>query len=65
MHEHEFPQKSELANCIVGVTSCLVAFLSKNTYSDVGPLDHVHIVGSVPYCKGYCFRLVFLDHADH
>ena len=61
MDEEESAEELELPDCIIRVSSCLVAFLSKDTNSNVGLLDHVHVISSITDSQSNSLRIIVLD----
>jgi hypothetical protein len=61
MDKEESSEELELPDGIIGVASCLVAFLSKDTNTNVGLLDHVYIICSITDGQSYCLRIIVLD----
>ena len=47
MDKEESSEELELPDGIIGVASCLVAFLSKDTNANVGLLYHVYVIRSI------------------
>ena len=60
VNQQKSPQKTELADRIVGSAGSLHSFHSGDAYSDVGLLNHGHIVSAVTNCQGHALR--FLCH---
>ena len=61
MDEEESAKELELPDGIIRVSSCLVAFLAKDTNTNVGLLDHVHIISSITDSQSNSLRIIVLD----
>jgi len=61
MDKEESAEEFELPDSIIGVSSCLVAFLSKDTNTNVSLLDHVHVIRSITNGQSDCLRIIVLD----
>ena len=47
MNEEQRLEEFELSNRVIGASSCLLAFLSKNTDSNMGFQNHAYIIGTI------------------
>jgi hypothetical protein len=61
MDEEESAEELELPDCIIRVSSCLVAFLAKDTNTNVGLLDHVHVISTISDSQSNSLRIIVLD----
>jgi hypothetical protein len=61
MDEEESAEELELTYGIIRVASCLVAFLAKDTNTNVGLLDHVHVICSIPDGQSNSLWIIVLD----
>ena len=61
MEEEESAEDLELTYGIIRVASCLVAFLAKNTNTNVGLLDHVHVICSITDGQSNSLWIIVLD----
>ena len=57
--DHPEPGKTE-----IGHSCCRVALLADQTHSDVGLLDHAHVVAAVADCQDYGFHVLFYEFDD-
>jgi hypothetical protein len=65
MDKHESSQKSELSDRVIGIVSCLIAFLPIYSDSYMSIQDHIHIVCSISYSQCDALGLVFLYNLDN
>ena len=61
MDEEESAEELKLAYGIIRVSSCLVAFLAKDTNTNVGLLDHVHVISAITDGQSNSLRIIVLD----
>lgn len=61
MDKEESAEELELPDGIIGVASCLVAFLAKDANAYVSLLDHVYVIRSITDGKSDCLRIIVLD----
>jgi hypothetical protein len=61
MDEEESAEELELPDGIIRVASCLVAFLAKDANTNVGLLDHVHVISSITDGQSNSLRIIVLD----
>ena len=61
MDEKESTEELKLPDGIIRVASCLVAFLAKNTNTNVGLLDHVNVICSITDCQSNSLWIIVLD----
>ena len=61
MDEEESAEELELTYGIIRVASCLIPFLAKNTNTNVGLLDHVHVISTISDSQSNSLRIIVLD----
>lgn len=65
MYKHQWFQKFKLAYCIICTACSLLAFLSKNTNTNMRLQYHIYVVSSISDGQGYFFRKTSTYHVHN